>query len=116
MPDAEERIKLYLDSLFDCAMQQKGSFDVQENKKPAVSSVVQFTKKEILKMDKTFKKEFIANGLAAHVTRRTKHKSAISFVIRYRRNGYEIFVCGTTLDAAKEKFIKATLPENIEKY
>ena len=115
-PDAQERISLYLDSLFACYPQQEGSFNVQKNKKTAVSSVVQFTKKEILKMDKTFKKEFIANGLAAHVTRRTKHKSAISFVIRYRRNGYEIFVCGTTLDAAKEKFIKATLPKNIEKY
>ena len=67
-------------------------------------------------MDKTFKKEFIANGLASHILKRKKRVNAISFEIRYRRNGYNIYVCASTIDAAKEKFLQATLPENIEKY
>ena len=67
-------------------------------------------------MAKTFKKEFIANGLAAHVLKRTKRKNAISFEIRYRRNGYNIYVTASTLEVAKKKFVTATLPENIEKY
>lgn len=115
-PDAQERISLYLNSLFACYPQQEGSFNVQKNKKTAVSTVIQFTPKEIKKMAKTFKKEFIANGLAAHVLKRTKGKNAISFEIRYRRNGYNIHVTASTLEAAKEKFVTATLPENIEKY
>ena len=117
LPDAEERISLYLDSLFACYPQQKDNFDEQENSKiSAVSSVLRFTQKEISKMDKTFKKEFIANGLAAHVMRRHKYKNAVSYIIRYRRNGYDIFVCGTTIELAKQAFIEATKPENIEKY
>ena len=67
-------------------------------------------------MPKTFKKEFITNGLAAHVLKRKKRKNAISFEIRYRRNGYNICVAASTIETAKEKFIQATLPENIEKY
>ncbi|MFR1553394.1 MAG: tyrosine-type recombinase/integrase [Coriobacteriales bacterium] len=67
-------------------------------------------------MDKTFKKEFIANGLAAHVMRRKKYKNAVSYIIRYRRNGYDIFVCAATIESAKQAFIVATKPENIEKY
>ena len=63
LPDAENRIALYLDSLFACASQQKGSFDVQQNKTTAVSTVIQFTEKEIKNMASTFKKIFIANGL-----------------------------------------------------
>ncbi len=113
-PDAKDRISLYLDSLFACYPQQEGSFNVQKNKMTAVSTVIQFTPKEITKMAKTFKKEFIANGLAAHVLKRTKRKNAISFEIRYRRNGYNIHVTASTLEAAKEKFVTATLPENIE--
>ena len=62
LPDAENRIALYLDSLFACASQQKGSFDVQQNKTTAVSSVIKFTEKEINQMPKTFKKEFRADG------------------------------------------------------
>ena len=117
LPDADERISLYLDSLFDCYQQQKDNFDVQEKTtKTAVSSVLRFSQKEIVKMSKTFKKEFIANGLAAHIIKRTRYKNSISFLIRYRRNGYEITAYGKTIDEAKQNFLKATLPENIGQY
>ena len=67
-------------------------------------------------MDKTFKKEFIINGLAAHVRRRLRCKNSVNYEIRYRRNGYDITAYGTTLEIAKENFLKATSPQNIEKY
>ena len=67
-------------------------------------------------MAKTFKKEFIGNGLAAHVLKRNLYKQAVYYIIRYRRNGYEIQVGATTLEEAKEKFLEATRAENIEKY
>ena len=67
-------------------------------------------------MAKTFKKEFIGNGLAAHVLKRDLYKKAVYYIIRYRRNGYEIQVGATTLEEAKEKFLEATKAENIEKY
>ena len=115
-PDAEDRISLYLDSLFACTMQQKGSFDVQKNETAAISSVIHFTQKEIQKMPKTFKKEFIGNGLAAHIIKRKRYKNSVSFLIRYRRNGYDICAYGKTIDEAKQNFLKATLPENIQQY
>ena len=58
-------------------------------------------------MAKTFKKEFIGNGLAAHVLKRDLYKKAVYYIIRYRRNGYEIQVGATTLEEAKEKFLEA---------
>lgn len=57
-------------------------------KKKAVSTTLQFTMKEIAKMSKTFKKEFIANGLVAHVIKRESGKRGYFYEIRYRRNGY----------------------------
>ena len=62
-------------------------------------------------MAKTFKKEFIANGLAAHVLKRTKRKNAISFEIRYRRNGYNIYVTASTLEVAKKKKTEKLIAE-----
>lgn len=114
-PDANEKIKMLLQSLFS-SYEKKDRFSVQQTEKKNISSIITFSQKEISDMDKTFKKEFIANGLAAHVLKRKKYKNCISYVIRYRRNGYNIFVCSNSLEKAKELFIKATTPENIEKY
>ena len=117
LPDAEERISLYLDSLFACYPQQKDTFDVQENsKKSAVSSVLRFTQKEIKNMAQSFKKVFIANGLAAHVLKKSSGKRSYCYEIRYRANGYDIRVSSTDLQKAKEKFLAKTTPKEIEKY
>ena len=115
-PNSEEKIKLLLNSLFASYEKEGYLNEPKNNAEPSVSSMIIFTQKEISKMPKTFKKEFIANGLAAHVLKRKKRKNAISFEIRYRRNGYNIHVTASTIEFAKEKFIKATLPENIEIY
>lgn len=113
-PDATERISLFLSGLL--AMQPKDNLNLPKKKKKCVSTLIHFTQKEISKMAKTFKKEFIGNGLAAHVLKRDLYKKAVYYIIRYRRNGYEIQVGATTLEEAKGKFLEATRAENIEKY
>lgn len=104
-PDANERIELYLDSLF-ATQPQKDTFNVQENKKAMVSSILQFTQKEINQMPKTFKKEFRTNGCTAHVRRRKTSKNCYLYDIRYRRNGYNILVTNKDLETAKRLFIE----------
>ena len=74
-PDADDRISLYLQSLLSSFRPAKDSFSAQsDDTKPStepayLTTIHYFTVKEIAKMDKTFKKVFIANGLAAHASR-----------------------------------------------
>ena len=114
-PDANERIELYLDSLF-ATQSQKGSFDIQDESRSTVSSEIKFTKQEIKNMATTFKKVFIANGLIAHVLKKTSGKNSFCYEIRYRSNGYDIRVSSTDLNTAKEKFLNKTSPNEIGKY
>ena len=104
-PDASERIELYLDSLFANQQTQKDTFNEFENgKNKAVSSLIHFTQKEIKNMATTFKKVFIANGLAAHVIKKASGKNTFRYEIRYRANGYCIIASSTDIRKAKEKF------------
>ena len=115
-PDANERIELYLDSLF-ATQPQKDTFNEPENSKSkAVSSLLHFTYKEIKNMATTFKKVFIANGLAAHVIKKESGKNSYCYEIRYRANGYCIIASSTNLQKAKEKFLAKTTPTEINKY
>ena len=115
-PDAEDRITLYLDSLF-ANQPQKESFNELENSNTkAVSSLIHFTQKEIKNMASTFKKVFIANGLSAHVLKKTSGKGTFCFEIRYRANGYDIRAYSTDLRKAKQLFIEKTTAQQIEKY
>lgn len=104
-PDAEDRISLYLDSLF-AIQPQKDSFNEPENSKnKAVSSLLHFTQKEISLMPKTFKKEFRTDGCTAHVRKRKCGKNH-TYEIRYRRNGYNIAVTNKDLELCKKQFIE----------
>ena len=115
-PDAEDRISLYLDSLF-ATQPQKDTFNEPENSKSkAVSSLLHFTYKEIKNMATTFKKVFIANGLCAHIIKRESGKKSVCYEIHYRSNGYDISTSSTNLAKAKEKFLGKTIPGEIEKY
>ena len=115
-PDAEDRISLYLDSLFG-TQPQKDTFNEPENSKSkAVSSLLHFTYKEIKNMATTFKKVFIANGLASHVIKKESGKNSYCYEIRYRANGYCIITSSTNLQKAKEKFLAKTTPTEINKY
>ena len=115
-PDAEERISLYLDSLFANQTQQKDTFNAPDEKSSAVSSKLIFTQQEIKNMSTSFKKAFIANGLAAHVIKKQSGKNSFLYEIRYRANGYNIIASSTDLRKAKEKFLAKTMPNEIEKY
>jgi integrase len=94
-------------------MEKTGHYTPPEK---TISETLKFTHKEISKMSKTFKKEFVANGLVAHVTKRISGKRTYCYEIRYRSNGYNITASSTDLATAKAKFIERTLPENINKY
>ena len=116
-PDAEDRISLYLDSLFAIQQPQKDTFNEPENgKSKSTSSIIKFTQQEIKNMSTTFKKVFIANGLAAHILKKPSGKNSYCYEIRYRSNGYDIRTSSTNLQKAKEKFLAKTTSKEIEKY
>mgnify|MGYP002771269771 CR=1 FL=1 len=97
-------------------IEKNGDFGYRSEEQEAISATIKFTKKEIDNMSKTFKKQFILNGLVAHVLKRPSGKNGFCYEIRYRRNGYCILACSTTLEKAKEKFLDKTKEENIWKY
>lgn len=70
------------------------------------SSEVLFSEKEILKMPKTFRKEFRVQGCTARVRKRKSGKHTWNYEIRYRRNGYNVTASANKLDEAKAKFIE----------
>lgn len=82
----------------------------------ANQGIIKFTEKEISKMSKTFKKQFIANGLCAHITKRDSGRNTYCYEIRYRANGYKIEVSSTDLATAKKKFLEKTMPGEIDKH
>lgn len=66
-------------------------------------------------MSKTFKKEFIANGLAAHVIKRPSGKTGS--ITKYVTGGTDILIASAkNIKDAKQKFLKMTEPGEIEKY
>ena len=67
-------------------------------------------------MASTFKKQFIANGLVAHVIKRKSGKNTFCYEIRYRSKGFEISAASNDLNKAKAKFLQKTVPREIEKY
>ena len=82
----------------------------------AQSNTITFTKNEVKRMDKTFKKHFILNGYIAHVIKRKSGKNGFYYEIRYRRNGYNIRAASVDINEAKRIFLEKTLPKNIGKY
>lgn len=71
-----------------------------------ISGFLEFTEKEILKMPKSFRKEFRTQGCTAHVRRRKSGKHSWNYEIRYRRNGYRVEASSNNLEVAKKKFIE----------
>ena len=79
---------------------------------------LKFTDKEILKMPKSFRKTFRAQGCTAHVRKRTDGRYVCSYEIRYAKKPYSkhpISASGKTLEEAKNRFIeklKNYIPQN----
>lgn len=89
-------------------IEQAKTLSIQDQTQKTVSASIKFTKQEIDKMSKTFKKEFIANGCVAHIIKRPSGKKGVYYEIRYRRNGYNILVSNKDIKKAKELFVAAT--------
>ena len=68
--------------------------------------IVNFTKQEISQMPKSFRKEFRTAGCTAHVLRRRSGRNNWNYMIRYRKNGYNIVATSNNLEEAKRKFIE----------
>ena len=79
-----------------------------QRKEKTLSATIKFSKEEVAKMSKTFKKEFIAAGLVAHIIKRPSGKNGFYYEIRYRRNGFNISVSNKDLATAKKLFIERT--------
>ena len=113
IPDSERRdkaVQLMLQSAADtttCEVMNE-LIEKKNNGKKTSSAKIKFTKKEIESMSKTFKREFIANGMAAHIIERPSGKRGSFYEIRYRRNGYSITVSNKELKTAKAMFLEAT--------
>jgi hypothetical protein len=115
-PNATEKIKMLLQSFFTFHGKDLDGSIQEEKKAKSISSKITFSQKEVSKMDKTFRKEFIANGLVAHILKRQRGKNSALFEIRYRRGGYDICATAADLEEAKRRFLKLTTPEEIEKH
>ncbi len=124
IPDSERRdkaVRLMLQSAADTITTDVVNelIENKTNDKKTSSAKIKFTKKEIESMSKTFKREFIANGMAAHIIERPSGKRGSFYEIRYRRNGYDIAVSNKELKTAKAMFIEATQnlppPESLAK-
>ena len=98
------------------ALETQGSIAALQQHARSVTTIIKFTYKEIQMMSFTFKKEFIANGLAAHVIKKESGRNSYCYEIRYRSNGYNIIASSTDLAEAKRKFLAKTSPCEIEKY
>lgn len=70
------------------------------------STTLKFTKKEIEKMPKPFRKEFRVDGCTARVYKKQFSKYTFGYEIRYRRNGYNVYASGVDLEETKQKFIR----------
>ncbi len=110
--DRGEMVKLssQLNGIIEKALEieKAGTHKLQQQSLKTLSASIEFTKKEIDMMSKTFKKEFIANGCVAHVIKRPSGKDGAYYEIRYRRNGYNISVSNKDINIAKKLFIDAT--------
>lgn len=79
---------------------------LKQKKKEQNEQNLAFTEKEIEKMPKTFRKEFRTDGCTARVYKSKFSKNTYGYVIKYRRNGYNVYAADVNLEKAKEKFIE----------
>jgi len=73
--------------------------------KKYIDGFVKFTKKEISRMPTRFRKVFRLAGCLVHAYKRPSGKHNTNYELRYRRDGYNIYVSSNDLEKAKEKFI-----------
>ncbi len=66
---------------------------------------VEFTEKEILQMPKKIQRLLILNRKRCHIRTKPCGKG-VTYEIRYRRDGYNVYANGKTIELAKENFLR----------
>ena len=102
LPKKDSYLNSILNNYFD---EIKGQSSTVENLK-YINIPITLTKKEINTMPKNFQKHFILEGLIVNARKRTLGKNGCSYEIRYRKDGYNLSVSGTTVEIVKHKFIE----------
>lgn len=100
IPNGEDMIK----SLLLNAIEKYSGTENTVNNSPK-KTILKFAKEEIEKMPKTFKKEFKTHGCTARIYKRVSQNRSVLYMIKYRRNGYNIEISSKNLDEVKKKFI-----------
>ena len=95
-----------VDKLSELVSNNDGQETTQDKASESKVGIVKFTKKEISQMPTTFRKTFRTAGCNAHVLRRKSGRNNYNYMIRYRRDGYNVVVCSNSLEEAKRKFIE----------
>lgn len=67
---------------------------------------LKFTHEEISKLPMRFRKEFYIRDRLVRCYRRQSGKYTVNYEIRYRRHGFNVYVCSNDLEEAKRKFIE----------
>lgn len=114
MPDNDSAALAILQSVAEAiALEKMASFkDIPEAIEKKATEMycsagkLKFTQKELNLMPKNFRKEFRVQGCTAHIHKIKSGKDSWCYVIRYRRNGYNINASSTNLEEAKRKFIQ----------
>lgn len=88
-----------------------GEFDEKQAKEQlkkglAKQGIVQFTDKEIQQMPKIFRRLILIQKKRCRLRTRQSGKDGTTYEIRYRRDGYDVHVCGKTIEIAKANFIE----------
>ena len=95
-----------VDKLSELVGNNDGKETEQDKASENKVGIVKFTKKEISQMPTTFRKTFRTAGCNAHVFRRRSGRNNYNYMIRYRRDGYNIVATSNNLEEAKRKFIE----------
>lgn len=107
--NAQELEKIYKELI---AIQQEARPELDGNNKSEIQKAnvtfgyVKFTQKEISQMPTKFRKFFRLAGCLVQAYKRISGKRNTNYELRYRRDGYNIYVSSNDLDIAKQKFIK----------
>lgn len=114
MKDEELKIidELDISELLTAALsntgQNAGADEMHEirAKELAKMGVVEFTEKELDTMPKTFKRMLLIQQKRCHLRTRQSGRNGTTYEIRFRRDGYNIYACGKTIELAKANFIE----------
>lgn len=89
------------------AKKEKTLIATENPTKEEKSILLKFTIKEISRIPMRFRKDFLVDGKVVHCQKRKSGKKTTNYMLRYRRNGFNICATSNDLEEAKRKFIQA---------